>query len=163
MNKAEIFVSKENDAYKVKVSGRATFAVGPTLRNLVRRIESDLPKNGITINLSECTGMDSTFMGILAMLALKLKNENITVQIANASEANKRLFDGLGLNKLFDYISINGNSNQEWIKEEDKDSSFRENAETVLEAHKSLVETDTGNIDKFKNVIEQVEKDIEKL
>lgn len=161
MNKAEIFVSRENDAYRVKVAGRATFAVSPTLRNLVQRIESDLPKNGVSIDLSECNGMDSTFMGILAMLALKLKNNDQYVEIANANEANKRILYGLGLNKLFKYIETEKMNQPDWVKEEEKEVSFRENAETVLEAHKTLVKTDTDNINKFKNVIEQVEKELE--
>ena len=86
---AELFISKEDNAYKVKVVGRATFAIGPTLRNLVQRIESDAENKDISIDLAECTGMDSTFMGILAMLALKIKDENRIIQIANANEANQ--------------------------------------------------------------------------
>ena len=100
MIKPEIFVSKENDAYKVKVVGRSTFAVAPAMRNLVQRMESDSPAD-VSIDLSECTGMDSTFMGILAMLALKIKNKKQSTKIANSNEDNKNLLDGLGLNKLF--------------------------------------------------------------
>jgi len=163
MTKAEIFVSKNNDTYLVKVSGRATFAVGPTLRNLVQRIESDNEVKGVSIDLSGCTGMDSTFMGILAMLALKIRNNKHSVQIANADEANKKLLDGLGLNKIFDYVENSKEEKQNWKKEKEKDVSFKENAETVLQAHKSLVKTDIENVEKFKNVIEQVEKEIKKF
>jgi anti-sigma B factor antagonist len=163
MKNAEIFVSKDNVFYKVKVTGRATFVVGPTLRNLVQRMESDSVKSGASIDLSECTGMDSTFMGILAMLALKIKTNKKTVQIANANEANKKLLNGLGLNKLFDYIETSEEETQDWNKEEKTDTSLKENAETVLQAHKVLIETDISNVDKFKNVVEQVEKEIDKL
>ena len=163
MTNAEIFVSKQGDAYKVKVAGRATFAVGPTLRNLVQRIDSDSVENGVSIDLSECTGMDSTFMGILAMLALKIRKDKNLVNIVNANNANKKLLDGLGLNKLFTYVETSDKEKQDWEKEEDKEVSFEENANTVLQAHKTLIETDTSNVEKFKNVVDQVEKEIKKF
>ena len=159
MIKPEIFVSREEDAYKVKVVGRSTFAVAPAMRNLVQRIDSD-SSTGVSIDLSECTGMDSTFMGILAMLALKIKNNKQSALIANANEDNKKLLDGLGLNKLFEYIETPADEQHNWEKEEEKDTSFKENAETVLQAHKTLMETDITNVDKFKNVVEQVEKEL---
>lgn len=163
MSNAEIFVSKENKAYKVKVVGRATFAVCPTLRNLVQRIESDAENKNISIDLDKCTGMDSTFMGILAMLALKIKDESRSIKITNADEANQKLLNGLGLNKIFEYVETKADEKEDWKKEEDKKASLEENANTVLQAHKVLMETDTGNVEKFKNVVEQVEKDIEKM
>lgn len=162
-NHAEIFVSKEDNAYKVKVVGRATFAVGPTLRNLVQRIESDAENKNISVDLAKCTGMDSTFMGILAMLALKIKEEKRSIQIANADEANQKLLNGLGLNKIFDYVETKEDEQPDWKKEENKSVSMEKNAETILQAHKSLIETDTSNVEKFQKVVDQVEKEIEKM
>lgn len=163
MSNAEIFVSKEDNAYKVKVVGRATFAVGPTLRNLVQRIESDAENKNVSIDLGKCTGMDSTFMGILAMLALKIKDEKRSIQIANANEANQKLLNGLGLNKIFEYTDTSEDEKHNWGKEENKSTTLKENAETVLQAHKSLIETDTSNVEKFQKVVDAVEKDIENL
>lgn len=163
MSKAEIFISKENKAYKVKVVGRATFAIGPTLRNLAQRIESDAENKNVSIDLKKCEGMDSTFMGILAMMALKLKENNRNIQIVNADEANRKLLKGLGLDKLFEYIETTDEAKHNWKKEKDHDTTLQENAETVLQAHKSLIETDTGNIEKFQKVVEQVEQEIEKM
>ena len=159
MIKPEIFVSKEDDAYKVKVVGKSTFAVAPIMRNLVQRISSSSPI-GVSIDLSECTGMDSTFMGILAMLGLKTKKNKQPALIANASKENKKLLDGLGLNKLFDYIVTPADEKHDWKKEKPKEISFKENAETVFHAHKSLIETDVANADEFQNVVDQIEKEI---
>lgn len=163
MTNAEIFVSKEKKTYKVKVVGRASFAIGPTLRNLAQRIESDAENKDVTIDLGECNGMDSTFMGILAMLALKLKEENRNIKIANANEANRKLLRGLGLDKLFEYIEISLDHKENWEKEEDHKVSLEENAQTVLQAHKSLIETDTGNVEKFQKVVNMVQQEIENM
>lgn len=162
MKNADIFIAKEDHDYKVRVVGRATFAVGPTLRNFVTRIQNDSNIKSVSINMGKCTGMDSTFMGILAMLALKVKKYNCDMLIVNANESNQKLLYGLGLNKLFEFTGQKDEDLQYQQKEEIKTVSFQENAETVLEAHKTLMESDKNNVDKFKNVVEQVEKELKK-
>lgn len=159
MNNAEIFVDHKMGQYNVKVAGRATFAIGPTLRDLVKSIERESSIKGINIDLTKCTGMDSTFMGILAMLALKVRKDNITVKIINAGQ-NRKLLNGLGLQKLFNYVEEEVKDN-DWKKKTKEDKTATEDAETVLEAHKVLMEADESNVDKFKNVVDMVEKELE--
>lgn len=159
MNNAEIFVDQKGGQYNVRVDGRATFAVGPTFRDLVKTLDQESAKKGVNIDLTECTGMDSTFMGILAMLALKVRKDNITVKIINAGN-NQRLLDGLGLKKLFNYVEEEVKE-KDWKKTKIGETSFRENAETVRDAHKVLMKTDVDNVAKFKNVVEMVEKELE--
>ncbi len=160
MNNAEILVAKKLGTFKIKVIGRATFAIGSTLRNLVKDIENEKNKKNVTIDLTDCTGMDSTFMGILAMLALKVLKENITIEIVNPRH-NRELLNGLGLKKLFTYVErdIQGD---EWKKTNTHTATIKESAQTVLDAHKILMKADEGNIDKFKTVVNMVEKELEK-
>ena len=160
MNNAEIFVAQDHGTYKMKVVGRATFAVGPAVRELVQNLEKESDKKGVTIDLTECTGMDSTFMGILAMLALKVRKDDIKVKIINAGK-NKNLLDGLGLNKLFDYVDEEVEiKNENWHKTNTDNKTLQESAETVLDAHKILMKADEGNVEKFKNVVKMVEKEL---
>ena len=159
MNNAEIFVDQKGGQYNVKVDGRATFAVGPTLRDLVKTLDYESAKRGVNIDLTKCTGMDSTFMGILAMLALKVRKENITIKLINAGN-NQRLLDGLGLKKLFNYVEEEV-KDKNWKKTKIGETDFRENAETVRDAHKVLMKTDVHNIAKFKTVVDMVEKELE--
>jgi len=159
MNNADIFIAHHLGTFKVKVIGRATFAVGPTLRELVQTVENEPEKRGVTIDLTQCTGMDSTFMGILAMLALKVRKDNITVKLVNAGE-NRKLLDGLGLKKLFNYIDEEPSSDN-WKKTAVNHTTMKESAKTVLDAHKVLMKADENNIDKFKNVVKMVEKELE--
>jgi anti-anti-sigma factor len=159
MNNADIFVAQHLGTFKVKVTGRATFAVAPTMRELVQAVENASDKRGVTIDLTQCTGMDSTFMGILTMLALKVRKENITVKLVNAGD-NKKLLDGLGLKKLFNYVDEEVSSD-DWQKTAINHTTIKENAKTVLDAHKILMKADENNIDKFKNVVKMVEKELD--
>jgi len=67
---------------------------------------------GLYVDLSECSGMDSTFMESLAMIALKVKQLGITADIINAGENNIKLLTGLGLQKLFQLLG--GGSRQKF-------------------------------------------------
>ena len=55
--------------------------------------------------------MDSTFMGILAMLGLRAKKINAPMYVYNADEANLALLQGLGLRKLFEFRNGDADTN----------------------------------------------------
>ncbi|MBN1864038.1 MAG: hypothetical protein JW808_03975 [Victivallales bacterium] len=157
---ATLSISVGETSFDVKVSGRATFSLGPSMRSLANRIENE--NKDVMVNLSQCLGMDSTFMGILAMIALRGKKNNRKVSIVNSSESSKKLLNGLGLGKLFTYKDDSGHDTRQWKRLGRRDAGLGEQTETVLEAHKTLMETDVGNVEKFKDVVEQVEKDMKK-
>lgn len=153
-----ILISSDTSCFNVKVIGRANFSVGPSLRGLARRIENE--NKEVQVNLSQCSGMDSTFMGILAMIALREKKSNRTVRIVNAGHTSKKLLNGLGLGKLFVYADDPSHENRKWQGLAKKEASTREKTETVLDAHKTLMDTDIANVEKFKDVVELVKKDL---
>ena len=159
MKQAKVLIARDNGEYRIKVEGRANFECSPPLRNFAHGLDCQDCK-GIFIDLSECVGMDSTFMGILAMMGLKAKKCSFTVNIVNADENMKNLLNGLGLQKIFNYVEISAiESTQKWedtVKATDK----TEKAETVLEAHETLMRVDKENIPRFKTVVDFVKKDL---
>ena len=162
MNDAKLFVSRDGSGCVVKVVGRATFAICPKLRDLIKSFENSSEWGDIVFDLSACAGMDSTFMGILAMFALHGKKHGMTIKILNAGEANKKLLVGLGLGSLFDYEEepeADSSSSEDDVVDSASPSSSS-TAETILEAHKTLMEADESNVDRFKKVVERVEKEV---
>ena len=167
MNDAKLFVSRDGAGCVVKVVGRATFAICPKLRDLIKSFENSSEWGDVVFDLSACAGMDSTFMGILAMFALHAKKHGMTIKILNAGEANEKLLVGLGLRHLFDYEeredvveSSSSSSSHEEDMVESSSSSSSSTAETILDAHKTLIEADESNVDRFKKVVERVEKEV---
>ncbi|OGV39067.1 MAG: hypothetical protein A2X48_18075 [Lentisphaerae bacterium GWF2_49_21] len=161
MKQAKVLIARENGKYHIKVEGRANFECSPTLRNFASSIDEHDCK-GIFIDLSECVGMDSTFMGILALIGLKTKKIGFLTNIVNASENNKKLLNGLGLQKIFNYTTSSEiESQQRWV-DAVSSSDKKEKAETVLQAHETLMEVDQQNIPKFQNVVDFVKKDLTK-
>ena len=155
----EIIISNDGDAYFITVNGRATFEHASQLRNLAKSLESTTFSK-ICVDLENCGGMDSTFMGILAMLGLRARAVGAPMIVYNAGDANTALLHGLGLKKLFEFQTgeMAGAGGKDWSSQE---TSGR--AETVLEAHQTLMSADEQNIKKFEKVVELVQKDLDKM
>lgn len=158
-NSGELTISNRNGIYAIRVSGRATFECAPPLRNLAKSLESELFKE-LKIDLSSCSWMDSTFMGILAMLGLRAKKIGAPMVIYDAGAQNTALLCGLGLKKLFVF-------KDEAFEQGDGETlsaeSSEPNAQTVLEAHKVLMDVDEGNVSRFEKVVDMVQKDIDRI
>ena len=102
MEKGEVFISEKDGITFIRAKGNASFVCAPPLRELAKKLAAE-PFGGLKIDLEECTWMDSTFMGMLAMLGLNAKKKGIPAEIWNASEQNEKLLSGLGLKKVFDF------------------------------------------------------------
>lgn len=121
----------------------------------------------LAIDLEQCTGMDSTFMGNLAGLAMKLTSIGGKLQIIDASTKCAGSLTDLGLSSLMEI-----NPPVDTVDWKDKKQEMRENLEVissastldktthVYETHKKLCEADSSNHQKFDSVLECLEADI---
>ena len=165
MKDSNITIARSNNGFEISVKGRATFDCSSPLRNFADNIVPGSVQT-IFINLTECTWLDSTFMGTLAMLGLNAQKANIDVEIINIDDKNFKLLKELGVDKLFSYNNRKKKTKQDEGWEEltnySKDLSQCDVEDTILEAHKTLMDVDSSNIPKFEKVVEMVEDDIKK-
>jgi anti-sigma B factor antagonist len=165
MKKSNIMIARSKRGYEITIKGRATFDCSSPLRNFAENIVPGSIEK-IFIDLTNCVWLDSTFMGTLAMLGLNAQKANIDVEIINIDDKNFKLLKELGVNKLFKYNNrkCNNPDAEKWenIIEciNNEPSSEEQVADTILEAHKTLMEVDDDNINKFQKVVEMVEKEI---
>lgn len=121
----------------------------------------------LAIDLEQCTGMDSTFMGNLAGLAMKLTAIGGKLQIIDASTKCARSLTDLGLSSL---MEINPECKAaDWDEqkqdmrgnlEEISSASTLDKTTHVYETHKKLCEADSSNHQKFDSVLECLEADL---
>ena len=161
MANGETLISGSGDRYAIKAVGRATFECVAPLRNLAKELESKTFKQ-IDIDLADCQGMDSTYMGVLAMMALRAKKINASISIYNASELNRNSLCGLGLKRLFQFTEGTVTMDAQ-IASAAAPVDQKTHAETVLEAHKTLMDVDQENVQKFEKVVDFVQKDLDRL
>ncbi len=162
MQSGELFISSRNGVYMIRVTGRATFECAPVIRNLAKTLERESFKE-IRIDLKECQWMDSTFMGVLAMLGLQAKKINAGITVCNAGEQNTELLCGLGLRKLFKFVTEDtASADDSACKVENSVQDDIASARTVLDAHETLMNVDEDNVRKFGGVVSLVKQDLER-
>ena len=164
MQSGELFISSRDGVHTVRVAGKGTFECAPGLRNLGKTLDQTSFQE-VRIDLRECTWMDSTFMGILAMIGLRAKRINAKMTILNAGPQNTALLCGLGLKKLFVFEDSAAGSGAENAVPQNggaAENSATENARMVLDAHETLMNVDEANVAKFKGVVSLVKNDLEK-
>lgn len=104
----------------------------------------------VVFDLKQCKGMDSTFMGVMAGLALRYRNRPHPVVAANANALCRKLMDGLGLTHVMDArpgtVDI---PNVEAQSLRDDWTTTEERLQFIKQAHESLVEADARNREQF--------------
>jgi anti-sigma B factor antagonist len=174
---SKILVARSADLGFIKVVGRGSFQNSGCLKAFYQQ----LLKEGVrrfVVDLDACTYLDSTFLGILLGLGLKLKEMGAgLLHILNASPRNLELLRNLGLDRLISIESTTGQVgvrpsngtamsalkvvNEENLKEMQCQVPTRAEAgPTILEAHVNLMEFDPRNVPKFKDVVEFLREDL---
>jgi len=164
---ASIKLGEVNGYSWIRICGRGDVFLAPTLKAIVEKIlskETDIaPK--LVVDMEDCSGMDSTFMGTLASFAIKLKKvANSCFQLFGVTPSNQESLEELGLDTL---IEINPN-NAEWSGDYQQIRSDlscwlpqQETApdkELILNTHKTLGDINEKNKEEFSDVIESFDK-----
>lgn len=154
----------------VRLRDRGSFKISKPLKQFgVSAIDHGVEK--LVIDMEECVGMDSTFMGVIAGLAFRLKKKtNGRIYMVNLTSRTRGLLATLGLDQLVDtfmqgatpadYAEMlaRGGGNMDVLKHEA--GSRRETAEMMLEAHENLVEVSNENLPRFRDVLTFLREDI---
>lgn len=159
----------------VKVAGRANFSGSVDFKTLVTSLW-DKGYHRFVLDLSECLLMDSTFLGVLAGLGLKLNNHNPVpaqgsngnghhaIELLNPSPRISDLLENLGITHLFDISR--GPLTTECLVQLDHSptsSDRREVQKTCLEAHQTLMDVNPANVPKFKDVAQFLAEDLKTM
>lgn len=150
------------DKVFIRVTGRGSFKISATLKQFIARVSAAT----VVIDLAECVGMDSTFMGVLAGLAGRLKQSGRQLELINLSEKNTQLLATLGVDQVVTHYS---NSHGYAMPEQavrplpTAEVTKKELAETALQAHQHLAELNEENRPRFKRVIEYLQADVDRL
>ncbi len=148
------------DAF-VRVHGRATFKIGPALKQFgVMSIEKGCRR--VIVEMQDCVGMDSTFMGVLAGLATQLKKNEGEVVLRNINEKNAFLIKMLGINHLVKIDSNDSATSTMPTKSMPLQvgADKKQMTQTMITAHESLIEASPDNMVKFKDVLVYLKEDL---
>jgi len=149
-------VDAYSDPVLIRIQGRASFTNSGSLREFIGEMIGQ-GRRRFVVDFNACTGMDSTFLGVLAGLALDLRKSDPkgTVVFCRLGTRNLELIRNLGLHRLAT-VDV-GNDCIDSTRAVEPLEATRldelENARMCLEAHENLVETDQTNQEKFQDVL----------
>lgn len=160
----KILVLADDTSASVKIIGRVNFTCGPDLKALLAGLAQKGCKRFV-IDLSECTLMDSTLLGILAGFGLKMSHgaaNQSSVELLNPNSRITDLLENLGALNLFKLT--NGDtpvSDQVPAQAATSTNPTREQiTRTCLEAHESLMSVNPNNAARFKDVTRFLAEDL---
>ena len=158
----KLIICREAEKCGIILSGRVNFETVVPLRDFVNNIPEDI--NDLTVEMGECLSMDSTCMGVLSMLALLGIKRKLKMRLLNAG-GNRQLLKGLGVEKLFKFEDVEFAPYSEIIypRTEPGKKNLTEAAETVLEAHETLINADSSNQQRFGAVVEMTRQDLDRM
>jgi anti-anti-sigma regulatory factor len=144
------------------VEGKGSFLNSTGLKEFTREMINRGFREFV-VDLKNCPVMDSTFMGTLASVALRLRELGQgTLRVMNLNERNNDLLSNLGLDQLF---TLGGDDDSAAMAAAPKPlpggpSDKIAQAQTMLEAHEAVVEANPDNAAKFKDVLEYLKQDL---
>ena len=152
----------------VRVAGRGSFLNSGSLKEFAREMVNRGYREFV-FDLEECVMMDSTFMGTMAGMALRLKELGEgSLHVIHCGERSRELLSGLGLDQIFD-IQVDGAEAPpcEALTQTNGDpaekatTAKREQVGTMIEAHEALCQAAPKNLTRFKDVLEYLKQDLQ--
>ena len=149
----------------VRVEGKGNFLNSGSLKEFAQEMVNRGYREFI-FDLEHCAMMDSTFMGTMAAVALRLKELGQGhLHVVHCGDRSRQLLSGLGLDQIIE-IRSNGAAAPECEKMKENahdgaDAEKRERAETMLEAHEALCEAAPENLSRFKDVLDYLKQDLD--
>lgn len=163
----EFIVCVDSDPVTVRINGKANYLNCSPINDFFELILKQDAKSFV-IDFSNCLGMDSTFLGVLAGVATKTMRCTPPgkIVLANLSAQNKQLIRGLGLHHL---PTVHIEDNIEVVeKSEDVqkivgcDAEKEASADMILEAHERLMKLNRANERRFQDVVKFLRREAEK-
>jgi anti-anti-sigma factor len=156
-----ILVGTADRVVWVRVEGKGSFLNATGLKEFAKEM-TNRGYREFVVDLQKCLLMDSTFMGTLTGMALRLRELGSgELRVVHLNERNRDLLTNLGLDQM---MTLDASApaapqlSQHALPVDAPDKQVR--AETMLEAHEDLVEANPANQAKFKDVLEYLRQDL---
>ena len=154
----KVHVTPEN-AF-VRVFQKASFLNCAPLRSFFEDCMVAGRRNYV-VDFQECSSMDSTFLGILVGLAMKLRKfeDGGRVTLINLRGRNLETVQNLGIHKIADVNPDDLSSDDRALNDlENNEGHDSVGSETICQAHKTLMELNERNSKMFCDVVNFLER-----
>ncbi len=157
-NSGHILVANEGGAHIIKFTGNVRMPLCSSLNSYIERILAAPDVNAVLVDLSENVAIDSTMLGLLAKLSIKVRKKfGIPTTIVSTNPDITRVLDSMGFDQVFVIIDESRGIPPDLEKLPVLEASEEETREHILEAHRTLVNLNESNAGAFREVVEMLE------
>lgn len=130
-----------------------------SLDGLLDRLLADNSMRAVVVDLREATNIDSTMLGILARLAVRVREKLVLPPVVVAPNPDiRRLLDSMCLDKVFTIVDQSGDLGCECAELALVDKPDAEICRQVADAHRVLMDIDDRNRATFRDVVATLEE-----
>ncbi len=155
----DFIVCVDSNPVVVRINGKANYLNCSPVNDFFEMMVSSGHREFL-VDFTECQGMDSTFLGVLAGVACKTMQHNPqgSVILANLSAGNKQLIRGLGLHHLptvviRDDVPMDFSQCEQKVTIKGLEAGTEASPEMILEAHERLMKLNRANERRFQDVV----------
>lgn len=162
MDEGTVYYAKQDDVVVLKLVGPFAFSLkaSKTLDSFINEMLIDDDFDNILIDLTETRNIDSTNLGLLAMITrINMDLHDCMATIISTNDDVTQTLDGVGFREVFHIIQDPHNPEAEFKRlEEECAPSVTQLSKLVLNAHRELFDLNEQNKIKFRDVVELLEQ-----
>jgi anti-anti-sigma regulatory factor len=157
MANGKLFYDERQSSFYILAQGYMTAQFCPSLKNrLLLLFDTPSAPECVEIDLSSCTFMDSTFLGLVASIGRRLKEKiDSLVRICGANAECKELFRTLGMEHLVEYADGISLPDPDW---KELPVTVQPDADLLIRAHDELSDISDENRKKFALLLDLLKK-----
>ncbi|HIG37261.1 MAG TPA: anti-sigma factor antagonist [Oceanospirillaceae bacterium] len=158
MLKGRILVVDHDGTHVLKFLGDVRLTLCPALDQYLDNIFNSRHFKTILIDLTETQGIDSTSLGMLAKMSIRMKKQmGFVPTLVSVNDNITRVLLSMGFDKVFvlvKHLEEDPEPMQELAEGDFSDLSVQQK---VLEAHRTLMGMNQKNHQEFKNLVDVLE------
>lgn len=160
MLSGHIHYAVHSGTYVIKFSGDVRVPHCFSLESFSERMFADAGLKAVLIDLSETISIDSTALGLIARIAVSLREhlQKKPVILSTNPDVN-RILHSMGFERVFVILQKSPETCEEWQELPFDEPSQAEMARYVIEAHKVLMGMNTKNKETFHDLVAALEKE----
>lgn len=153
-----ILAANHNGAYVIRLVGDVRLTLCTTLDDFFNQMFADPEFASVWVDLSEAEGIDSTTLGLLAKLAIRVEEEfGFKPAIYSCDPGINRLLRSVAFHRLFELHEESCNDPENIAEIPVVEGSEASVKQKVIEAHRVLMGISTENRDRFKDLLAALE------
>ncbi len=159
MNSGKILISEINQIPVLKLVGDVRVVMSSTIDNYFTSLYGKAFLDAMIVDLTEAKGIDSTALGLLAKMAIQLRNRfNVKPSILSTNPDITKILKGMSFDVIFDIVEEALDSDPEFGELKQLTESEEVVKQKVIIAHQALMTLSPENKLEFQDLVTALKK-----